>query len=133
MLDCSRIVARSLELPAPRTDVDPRVQQTIDRMERHLHRPMRVTELARAADLSVSQLTRLFRATTGRTPGAFLSDLRMTRARNLVERTSLSVIDVMAYVGISDRSHFARQFRRAHGLSARSLRIQMRRQARRAS
>jgi len=104
--------------------VDPRVQRTITRMEEQLHRTLPVAELADAVGLSVAHLTRLFRADTGMTPGAFLHERRMSRARLLVERTSLPIATVMAQVGISDRSHFARDFRRAHGSSPRALRVQ---------
>ena len=106
--------------------MDPRVQQTINRMEGDLHRRLRVPELAAAVGLSVTQLTRLFRVETGATPGAFLHELRMNRARILVEQTTLPIVEIMARVGISDRSHFARDFRRAHGLSPRTHRIQQR-------
>jgi transcriptional regulator GlxA family with amidase domain len=106
--------------------MDPRVQDTIERMQEQLHCRLMIAELADLVELSVAQLTRLFRNGTGMTPHAFLHDLRMTRARILVERTSLPIRDVMAQVGISDRSHFARDFRRAHGLSPRALRVQLR-------
>jgi transcriptional regulator GlxA family with amidase domain len=85
-----------------------------------------VTALAQDVRLSVAHLTRLFRAEAGSTPAAYLRALRMQRARELVECTSLSVADVMARVGMSDRSHFARDFRRAHGSSPRTLRMQLR-------
>lgn len=106
--------------------MDARVQRTIDRMPEQLHRRVTVAELAGTVGLSVAQLTRLFRLATGRTPGAFLLDLRMMRARILVERTSLAITEVRTQVGISDRSHFARGFRRAYGLSPRTLRVELR-------
>jgi transcriptional regulator GlxA family with amidase domain len=86
-------------------------------MERQLHRRLTMSELAGAAGVSAGYLTRLFREATGTTPGAFLHNLRMARARLLLERTTLSVAEVMAQVGSADWSHFARDFRRAHGLS----------------
>jgi AraC-like DNA-binding protein len=43
--------------------------------------------------------------------------LRMIRARLLIERTCLSIKEVMVQVGCSDPSHFARDFRDFHGLS----------------
>jgi len=106
--------------------VDQRVRRTITTMEERMRERLTLSELAGAVGLSVTHLTRLFRTETGVTPGAFLHDLRMTRARALVERTSLPVAEVMAQVGISDRSHFARDFRRAYGLSPRTLRVQLR-------
>jgi len=92
------------------------------RMQEQLHTQLALRDLAAGIGLSVSTLTRLFRQHTGKTPRLYLHDLRMTRARLLVERTSLAVADVMTQVGISDPSHFARDFRRAHGYSPRTFR-----------
>ena len=104
--------------------MDDRVRQTIDRMEEQLHRRLTTRELADAVGLSVTQLTRIFRQATGTTPGAFLHRMRLQRARILLERTPLSVREVMAQVGISDRSHFARDFSREYGVSPRGFRQQ---------
>lgn len=109
--------------------MDARVRRVIDQLESELHRTWTVVELAGTVELSVAQLTRLFRRETGRTPGAFLHELRMSRARLLLERTSMPIGDIMAHVGIGDRSSFGRGFRRAHGLSARTLRVHLRRPA----
>jgi transcriptional regulator GlxA family with amidase domain len=121
--------ARSLESFQPEGDVDPRVQRTIDTMTMQLHRRVGVHELANAVDLSVSQLSRLFRRDTGTTPGAFLQGLRLERARLLLARTSIPVRDVMIQVGWSDRSHFARDFCRQFGSNPRTFRLESNRAA----
>ena len=41
----------------------------------------------------------------------------MERARTLLERTFLTVKQAMTQVGISDASHFARDYRRYHGFT----------------
>jgi AraC family transcriptional regulator len=105
-------------------EVDHRVRQTIDRIDEQLHRRLTVNELAESVSISVGQLTRLFRRATGLTPGAFLRARRMERARILLERTSLPVSEVMAQVGITDRSHFARDFSREYGASPRGFRLE---------
>ena len=106
--------------------MDPRVEQAIAILEQQLHTPIRLPALAAAVQLSVSQLTRLFRRDTGRTPAAHLHWVRMRHARILIERSSLSVAEVMTLVGITDPSHFARDFRDAHGFSPRAFRRHMR-------
>ena len=105
--------------------MDPRVEDAIAFIESHLHTAISIPALASREELSVSQLTRLFRRATGTTPAMYMHRLRMERARILIERTSLSVTEVMAQVGIADPSHFARDFRRAHGFSPRTLRRQL--------
>lgn len=106
--------------------MDPRVEEAIAFIQTHLETPIAVPDVASRVQLSVSQLTRLFRRDTGTTPTTYMHRLRMDRARTLIERTSLSVAEVMAQVGIADPSHFARDFRMAHGFSPRALRRHLR-------
>ena len=106
--------------------MDHRVTHVIERMRERMHQDLSIENLASEVDLSASRLGFLFRHETGQSPGSFLHTLRMERARVLVESTDLSVRDVMLQVGLSDPSHFSRDFRNAHGLSPRSYRIQLR-------
>ena len=103
--------------------MDERVRRTIESMEARLAERLTLRGLADGVGLSVSQLARLFRKDTGSTPSAFLRRLRLARARLLIERSSVPIADVMRQVGIPDRSHFAREFRREFGQSARTLRV----------
>lgn len=108
------------------TSRDPRIERALELIDVSLGDRLSVARLASSVELSVSQFTRLFRAATGTTPGAYLNARRLSRARTLVERTSLPVAEIMRQVGFSDRSHFARDFQRAHGFSPRTLRVHLR-------
>jgi AraC family transcriptional regulator of arabinose operon len=96
--------------------MDPRVAHIIERMETAPHRDVPIAALAAMVNLSASRFAYLFRRETGMPPARYLHQLRMERARLLLERTFLSVKEVMAYVGINDPSHFSRDFRRHHGV-----------------
>lgn len=106
--------------------MDHRVTHIIEQMRARLHADLNIDALAAEVGLSASRLGFLFRHETGRSPGAFLHTLRMERARLLLESTDLTVGDVMRQVGLSDPSHFSRDFRNAHGFSPRAFRIQLR-------
>ena len=106
--------------------MDYRVTHIIESMRARLHSELTLDGLAAEVGLSASRLGFLFRHETGRSPGAYLHALRMDRARLLLESTDLPVRDVMQQVGLSDPSHFSRDFRNAHGLSPRSYRLQLR-------
>ena len=106
--------------------MDQRLERALHTIDAQLHTRITMAALAEEVGLSTSQLTRLFRRQTGRSPAAYLHVQRMIRARLLIERTALSVAEVMAQVGIADPSHFARDFRRMHGFSPRTLRTQLR-------
>jgi AraC-like DNA-binding protein len=102
--------------------LDQRITSAVDYMQRNLARPIRMPMLADQANLSVSRFRQIFVAQTGTAPAQFLLRLRMRRARLLIERTFLTVKEIMALVGYNDPSHFTREFRRAHGVPPTALR-----------
>ena len=102
--------------------MDPRIARAIARMEEAIDREVPVAELAASVGLSPSRFAYLFRRDTAIPPARYLHTLRMERARLLLERTFLSVKEVMAYVGVNDPSHFSRDFRRYHGVPPTGLR-----------
>lgn len=102
--------------------MDPRIQLAIDVINRDLAGPLSVTRLAHDLNLSRSRFTHLFRAHVGLSPGRFVRNARLERAAALVRDSTFSIKEVMAAVGFSDPSHFARDFRRYHGVSPRRFR-----------
>ena len=103
--------------------MDHRIERALAAMPGQLTTPLSVAALARAANLSPSHFAHLFRAEVGTSPSRYVHALRMIRARLLIERTSLSIKEVMAHVGCGDPSHFSRDFRRAHGLPPSEWRV----------
>lgn len=104
------------------TGPDWRITWAVEHLQRHLGEPLRVPELAARVNLSPSRFRDLFSAQTGVGPAQYLQGLRLRRARLLIERTFLTVKEVMALVGYNDPSHFSRDFRRYHGVAPSSLR-----------
>ena len=102
--------------------MDPRIAHVITAMEADIDGRLTVAALAAAVNLSPSRLAVLFRKETGVSPARFLRALRMERARLLLERTFLTVKEVMAFVGVNDPSHFSRDFSRHHGVAPSRLR-----------
>lgn len=107
----------------PRCVVDPRVERIKATVTAHMHRKMTLGEMARQVGLSVSRMSHLFKAHIGVGPSRYLKDLRMERARALLETTSLSVKEITARVGFCDISHFVRDFKRSYGVSPIRYRI----------
>jgi AraC family transcriptional regulator of arabinose operon len=124
MLERSWSLAGGLIDPSAGDDMDPRIADVIAHMEQALEQPLTIAGLSAAINLSPSRLAHLFTRETGIAPGRYLHALRMRRARVLLERTFLSVKQVMACVGIHDPSHFARDFRRFHGVPPSAVRQQ---------
>lgn len=78
-------------------------------------RPLTVPDLAKAACLSEHHFKRLFRAAFGIPPHAFLRQVRMRRAQELLAEGRHMVSEVAAAVGYVDLSAFGRSYRRHFG------------------
>jgi AraC family transcriptional regulator len=91
-------------------------------VDAHLSSPLTLDDLARVVHMSTFHFARLFRISTGETPHAFVTALRMERAKRLLRTTASPVAAVAQAVGFSNKSHFAAAFRRSVGLNPASFR-----------
>lgn len=69
-----------------------------------------IEDIARQLDFSTVSFCRQFKATTGVTPLAFYRNLRMQRARELVETSQKSLTDIAMDLGFTDAAHFSKTF-----------------------
>ncbi len=88
----------------------------------HLADVITLDGLAGAVSLSPYHFARSFRATTGMTPHAFVTEHRLMVARDRLLRGDASVTAIALSVGFSNISHFRRLFRRRYGLIPADLR-----------
>ena len=93
------------------------MRKAIALAEESLHKGWSPAKLAALVNLSPSRLHQLFKEETGLPPARYLRRLRMRRARELLETTHLSVKQVMAAIGLTDESHFVRDFKKSCGLT----------------
>lgn len=104
--------------------MDPRVVKAIDLIEGNVRGELPLEEIARSVNLSLSRLRYLFKHEVGVTPAQYLKSVRMRRAKELIESTFLDAKEVMTRIGMSDMSHFVRDFRKAYGLPPIRYRIE---------
>lgn len=90
-----------------------RVREVI---EQRYTEPLRLMELAQVARLSTYHLIRAFRAEVGLTPHAFLVDVRVRRARELL-RLGVVPTEVALHVGFADQAHLTRAFKARIGVA----------------
>jgi AraC-like DNA-binding protein len=74
-----------------------------------------LAELAALTGLSQFALLRAFRRETGMPPHAYLNQLRVRRARLLLD-SGLTPADVAAQTGFADQAHMTRHFKRVVGV-----------------
>ena len=91
------------------------VSTVSDLLHERLVDPPSLAELAMMTGLSQFALLRAFRAQTGLPPHAYLNQLRVRRARLLLDGGQPPA-DVAAHVGFADQAHLTRHFKRVVGV-----------------
>jgi len=86
-------------------------------------RDLRLAELAQVAGMSSFHFAREFKRTTGTTPHQYLIKFRVERAKALLARNDLPLIEVGLQAGFSHQSHFTRLFRRVTGTTPNAYRL----------
>jgi len=117
-----------LSVPAesalPQTSALPHVSHlgaAIDLLSKDLGSPLRVADLARAVNMSPSRFAHVFKEATGVSPHRFRKQLRLERAKFLLDEKGWSVTAVAAEVGYSNVSHFISEFKRIFGRTPGSI------------
>lgn len=78
---------------------------------------IKVSDLAEAANISVSTLERVFKQHMGTTPKKFILQAKLSTACERLVRTKKSVNEIGASIGYSDHANFTRAFRKQMGVS----------------
>ncbi len=84
-------------------------------LEERLADPPALAELATMTGLSQFAVLRAFRAQTGLPPHAYLNQLRVRRARTLLDR-GIAPAEVATTTGFADQAHLTRHFKRVVGV-----------------
>ena len=95
----------------------PTVRKIVRYVSSNLDEELTLNKLAHLVRLSPSRMSYLFKAEMRVSPGSFIRDLRVKKARELLETTSLSVKEIRLRVGMCDESHFTRYFKKAFGVT----------------
>src|SRR5215510_13469428 len=88
-------------------------------------REIKLAELAQVAGMSSFHFAREFKRSTGTTPHQYLIKFRIERAKALLAKRDLPLIEVSLRSGFSHQSHFTRLFRRVTGTTPHSYRTQL--------
>jgi AraC family transcriptional regulator len=84
---------------------------------KNLQRPIGVDDMAKAAGMSRYHFSRKFHQASGMPPAKFLSELRLSRAVELIRAETASITRVATEAGFSDVNYFCKVFRKRFGVS----------------
>lgn len=93
------------------------IDRAAEYLRTHIDDHVSVAELAAMSRLSSSHFAALFKSRIGYPALQYQTQLRMARARELLDTTDQSIAAVAAATGYPDSFYFARQFKMVHGVT----------------
>jgi AraC-like DNA-binding protein len=95
--------------------LDPQIGPALSAIHRGPNHDWTVEELARACSLSRSAFAARFSARVGKPPAAYLANVRLDAATDLLRDTSLPVTLIAEKVGYTSEAAFSRAFKHRYG------------------
>jgi len=92
-----------------------RVHHARELVSRDFQNPPKLLDLARAVGLPHPKLNFCFREVYGTTIFGYLREMRLNKAKSLLDEGRMNVTEVAYEVGYSSLSHFAKAFKAFHG------------------
>lgn len=102
--------------------MSPEVGRAVSFIHRNLDREIRIADLCREAALSSTVLSERFRESLGLAPMEYARLARLSRARELLRKTTWGLARIARHVGYRSASTLSRAFRRRYGVPPGSLR-----------
>lgn len=91
------------------------VINAIGLMQSNLEEPLTQKDLSRLAGISSRQLQRLFQQYCGAAPSRYYLEMRLRRARELLQQTSMNITDIALACGFLTVSSLSKAYRRHYG------------------
>lgn len=98
------------------------VSKVLSYIQKHLHQPLRLPELAAKVNLSVYQLDQRIRSIYQISSGQLITRTRIDAACHMLTATGKSISTIALDCGYSDQSAFSRQFKQTTGLTPKAYR-----------
>jgi len=100
----------------------PKLTEALLLMEANIEEPLTSDEIAGLVGVSRRQLERLFKQHLDSLPSRYYLELRLARARHLLQRTAKSIVQIGLACGFSSGPHFSTAYRAHFGITPREER-----------
>ncbi|SMF46424.1 GlxA family transcriptional regulator [Pseudogulbenkiania subflava] len=100
----------------------PKLTEAVSLMEANIEEPLTTDDIAYYVGISRRQLERLFKQHLSAVPSKYYLELRLKRARQLLQQTSKSIVQIGLACGFSSGPHFSSSYRNHFGITPREER-----------
>jgi len=113
---------RSLPAETMTPTHDRRLMVVLELINENIRRQLMIRELAPIVNLSPGRLAHLFKTEVGISPQRYVNNVRLKKARELLESGVLSVKQISAEIGLPNVSCFCRSFKARYGTTPKEYR-----------
>ena len=107
----STTYAKDRQLPYLQMPDRTAINSAIKLLRQNLHSSLRMEDVAAQAGMGYSKFRKTFKAYTGYSPAQYFLRLKMERAKDYLQSTSLSCKEIAYRLGFDSSSHFNKMFR----------------------
>lgn len=93
------------------------IQKAIKFMHMNYSNSISISSVANYISLDRTYFSKLFKYTTGQSPADFLAEIRITKAKNLLTHSSLSIEAIALSTGFSSIFYFSSAFKKITGIT----------------
>lgn len=106
----------------------PLVEETVRYMQAHLADEISRESITQQVHVSECHISRLFRKETGCSITEFITNMRISRAQELLTDTNCSITDICAQIGYNYQAYFSKVFRDRTGMTPNRYRASFRKE-----
>jgi len=99
-----------------------KVNEAVDYIYKHLHLRISLAEMCKTIGISQSYFSILFKREVGISCSEYIRKEKANYARDLLEYSDLSYVDISNYLAFSSHSHFISVFKKEYGTTPREYR-----------
>lgn len=116
---CHSIIRSIFEFgePADRITLRIEIDRAIEFMHTRLGEKLTVEEVAKAAHMSATHFSRVFKKEIGKTPMDYLTDIRLERVKKLLVAGDHSITGIALECGFNSPAYLSASFRKAYKMS----------------
>lgn len=107
----------------PGSPQEKRLKDMIEFIHENYRSELSVQDIARSANISLSECFRCFRELIGSQPMTYLNDYRLRKAAELLLGTDMQITEVCFACGFNHISYFGKVFRKCYGVTPRQFRL----------
>ena len=116
------LLAEYIRLAGRRTEIiwderDEDMRNVLSYINENFKRNLTTNELAAVCHMHPTHFIRAFKLKMAQTPHQYITDIRMEYARQLLDRSDRSIVEIGEDAGFYDLAHFSRAFKRHFAMS----------------